>query len=77
MFRKRNEGGSEGGMGFMSDIISQGLKSKAEKVRGNKKWIPLGCAALPFLCGALFEMTKVLDFSAIAGYVNAYINLFK
>jgi len=76
MFRKRNETGS-GGMGFASDVISAGLRSKAEKARGKNKWIPLGCAALPFLCGAVYQMSKVLDFTAIAGYVNAYISLLK
>ena len=54
-------------MGRVSPLIEAGLRSRAGK---NK----LGCLPLGIgitLCGALLEMTKVMDFTALNAYLTA------
>ncbi len=53
----------------MSSIIEEGLSRKTETNR-KKGWCLPVALALP-VCAALFEMIRVMDFSALNAYLSA------
>ena len=56
-------------MGGNSPFIETGLRSLTEKNRGKGLCLPIALA-IP-ICATLFEMIRVMDFSALNAYLNA------
>ena len=57
-----------------NQLYNRSLKRKA--IKKSREWhVPLGCGGAIALCGALIQMVRVMDFTAVQAYVNAFMKL--
>lgn len=56
------------------EIMDFSFQLKSKKISDRLK-IPIGCGALIALCGSILQLTKIMDFTGIQLYVNAFIKL--